>query len=387
MKEKYMTPDKKTETPKTCPTCGTRLSENATRCLVCGRTFAPETRKDTPNPVQNPKLPEFRLSLPVAIGLIIVVLGLGAALVFLILQTTGRVTTPTVTPTLTTTPTLTLTPTETATPTIGPTATPLPPREYTVKEGDLCSSIAAAYGVSIQSIADINNLPPDCGTLYVNTVLLIPQPTFTPTPLPTGTLSAAEATQQACGTVPYQVQEGDTLGLIAANYNISIQSIMNFNGMASDTVWEGMNLQLPLCERLPTAGPTPTATLAPPYAAASLLLPADGSVFSNVNEDIALQWSAVGTLRETEAYAVTIEDVTSGGERRLVQYTTDTKFTVPTSLRPLDNTFHIFRWSVVAVRQSGTTADGQPEYTVYGQVSQFRVFGWSGAPAGSTPAP
>ena len=382
-----MTPDKKSETPKTCPTCGTRLSENATRCLVCGRTFSPDTKKDSPNPVQNPKLPEFRLSLPVAIGLIVVILGLGAALVFFLLQTTGRVTTPTVTPTLTTTPTLTLTPTETATPTTGPTATPLPPREYTVREGDLCSSIAANYGVSIQSIADINNLPPDCVTLYLNTVLVIPQPTATTTPLPTATLSAGEATQQACGTVPYQVQEGDTLGLIAANYNISIQSIINFNGMASDIVYQGMNLNLPLCERLPTAGPTPTATLAPPYSAASLLLPADGSVFSNVNEAIALQWSSVGTLRENEAYAITIEDVTSGGERRLVQYTTDTKFTVPTSLRPLDNTFHIFRWSVVAVRQDGTTPDGQPEYTTYGQLSPYRVFGWSGTSGSTTPSP
>lgn len=381
-----MTPEKTTQTPKTCPTCGTRLSENATRCLVCGRTFTTTAKKTDETPIKNPKLPELKINLPAAIGLIVLILGLGAALIFVILQTTGRVATPTETPTPTLTPTLTLTPTATLEPTLGPTATPLPPQEYTVRENDLCSSIAVMYGVSIPSIANLNNLPPDCGTLYVGQKLLIPYPTPTVTPLPTSTMSAAEATQQACGTLSYQVTENDTLSSISANYNISIETIKNWNGLPNDIVWPGMFLNLPLCERMPTQGPTPTATLLPPYSAASLLLPVDGSVFTNVNDSIVLQWSSVGTLLSSEAYAVTVEDVTAGN-KRIVEYTTDTKFSVPTSLRPLDNTFHIYRWSVVAVRQSGNTPDGQPEYAVHGTESAFRVFGWSGTSGGATPAP
>jgi len=381
-----MTPESTSSTPKTCPTCGTRLSENATRCLVCGRTFETSPKKQETSPVQAPKLPELKVSLPAAIGLIVLILGLGAALIFVVLQSTGRVTTPTETPTQTITPTITLTPTATLEPTLAPTATPQPPREYIIKEGDLCSSIALMYGISIQSIADLNNLPPDCGTLYPGTKLLIPYPTPTPTALPTATLSAAEATQQACGTLPYQVTENDTLSSISANYNISIETIKTWNNLPNDIVWPGMFLNLPLCERMPTQGPTPTATLLPPYPAASLLLPSDGAVYTNVNDTIVLQWSSVGTLLETEAYAVTVEDVTSGSNR-IVEYTRDTKFTVPTTLRPLDNTFHIFRWSVVAVRQSGTTADGQPEYTIHGTVSAYRVFGWSGTAAAVTATP
>ncbi|HQK05374.1 MAG TPA: LysM peptidoglycan-binding domain-containing protein, partial [Anaerolineaceae bacterium] len=173
-----MTPENVSSTSKTCPTCGSRLSENATRCLVCGRTFTPAaTKKTETSPVQNPKLPELKVSLPAAIALIVLILGLGAALIFVILQTTGRVTTPTATPTVTNTPTLTLTPTATLEPTLGPTPTPVPPREYVVKEGDLCSSIALSFGVSIQSIASLNGLPPDCGILYPNTTLKIPWPT------------------------------------------------------------------------------------------------------------------------------------------------------------------------------------------------------------------
>lgn len=382
-----MSAENDTTHPKTCPTCGTRLSENATRCLVCGRTFTVSPKKESSTPVQNPKLPELKVSLPAAIALAVVILGLGAALIFVILQSTGRVTTPTITPTLTVTPTITLTPSPTLEPTAAPTATPLPPIEYAVKSGDICSTIALSFGVSIQSISELNNLPQDCGTLVVGQKLFIPRPTPTGTPPPTPTLSAAEATQQSCGVVSYQVKANDTLAGISANYNISIESIKNFNNLSGDSLFEGQYLNLPLCERLPTAGPTPTATLAPPYPQASLLLPVDGTVYSSVNDTITLQWSSVGTLRENEAYAVTVEDVTAGGDRKVVEYTRETKFIVPSSLRPLDNTNHIFRWYVVAVRQSGTTTDGQPIYVVYGTLSEYRVFGWSSSAGTSTQTP
>lgn len=383
-----MSPEPTTSSNRVCPTCGSRLSENATRCLVCGRTFSSSSKTvASTNPIQSPKLPELKLSLPAAIGLIILVLGLGAALIFLILQGTGRVTTPTATPTITLTPTSTSSPTPTVEPTIAPTATPLPPKEHVVSANEYCSSIALRYNVSVQSIVDLNNLPTDCGTLYIGQKLLIPIPTPMPTALPTATLSAAEATEQACGTLSYQIKEGDSLSSISANYNISVATIKSFNRLSSDNVMVGMYLSLPLCERMPTAGPTPTATLPPPYGAASLLLPADGVVYSNITDTINLQWSSVGTLRDGERYAVTIVDLTSGETKKVTQYVSDTKFTVPASLRPTDNSIHVFRWWVVAVRQTGSTNDGQPIYEAYGTISAFRVFGWSGSDGAATPTP
>ncbi len=383
-----MSPESTTSSNRVCPTCGTRLSENATRCLVCGRTFtnSPKAAASS-SPVQAPKLPELKLSLPAAIGLVILVLGLGAALIFLILQSTGRVTTPTVTPTVTLTPTSTGTPTPTIEPTQAPTTTPLPPKEHVVVANEVCSSIALQYNVSVQSIVALNNLPTDCGVLSVGQKLLIPIPTSTPTSLPTATLSAAEATAQACGNITYQVKENDTLSSISANYNISVTSIKTYNNLTSDNVMLGMYLSLPLCERIPTAGPTPTPTLPPPYGAPSLLLPADGIVYNNISDTITLQWSSVGTLREGERYAVTVVDVTSGETKKITQYVTDTKFTVPASLRPVDNSVHVFRWWVVPVRQTGSTSDGQAIYEVYGTTSAFRVFGWSGTGGASTPTP
>jgi hypothetical protein len=116
----------------------------------------------------------------------------------------------------------------------------------------------------------------------------------------------------------------------------------------------------------------------------NLLLPADGAVFTNANETITLQWASAGTLRENEAYAVFVQDVTAGGDQQTTQYVTDTKLIVPTTLRPADSTSHIFRWSVVVVRQTGTTRDGQPIYVTNGIMSQSRVFGWSGSVTATT---
>lgn len=378
-----MSPENSNTSPtKVCPTCGTRLSENATRCLVCGRNFSVTSKPSQANPVASPRLPELKLSLPLALGLIVLILGLGAAIVFLILQGTGHVASPTSTPTITLTPTNTVTPKPTAEPTLSATETPLAPIEYTVKIDDLCSSLAAIYHVSINSITQLNNLSTDC-VLLENQKILIPQPTPTVTAMPTGTLSPSEATEAACGSLQYQVKTGDTLSSISLNYNISVESLINYNSLPNDTVWVGMYLSLPLCQRLPTEGPTPTPTTPPPYAAASLLLPADGVVFSSITDTITLQWSSVGTLRDNEAYQVTIEDVTSGGSSRNVQYVTDTKLTVPASLRPLDNTSHIFRWWIIAARQAGSNADGTPIYETNGTTSDMRVFGWAGTNNGT----
>jgi LysM repeat protein len=389
-----MSPEQTSSTTKVCPTCGTRLNENATRCLVCGRTFT-STEKPTTGKsgVQGPHMPEVTLSLPIALGLMVIILGIGAAVVFALLRTTGRVVEPTITPTVTQTATITTTATATLTSTPVPTATPLPPVEYVVAQGDYCSTIAAFFKVSVQSIVLQNSLPADCGTLYVGQKLLVPQPTPTASPMPTATLSKADATEAACDKMDYTVNESDTLSGIAANYNVSIQTLKDYNGLTNDIVYQGQKITIPLCQRLPTPGPTPTPTLPPPYAAANLLLPADGAPYGSGNDTITLQWAAVGTLRENEAYQVNIEDVTEGAGRKLTETVTDTKYIVPISFRPNTTTPHVIRWYIVPVRQMGSSKDGNPIWQPAGAASLQRTFIWTGTAGGggntgaSSPAP
>jgi len=373
-----------------CPTCGTRLSENATRCLVCGTeltTKAATKSKKAESGMQASRMPEVTLGLPAALGALAVILLIGASGVYFSLRAGigGQLSEPTAA--LTPSETVTITPpaTETLEPTAIPTETPLPPFDYTVRAGDTCGLIAVNFGISTQSIIILNQLSSQC-FVSVGQVLKIPYPTPTPAPPPTSIPNEATQTAQACEKVPYTVQENDTLSSIALSYNVPQDAIKFYNGLSTDNVLLGQTIVVPLCERAATPGPTPTATLPPPYQAPPLLLPADGAAFSLANDVVSLQWASIGTLRENERYQVTIEDITSGQGRRLTEYVSDTKFIVPTSFRPNDDMAHVIRWWVTTVRQNGVDEQGQPVYDSAGAISDKRVFTWVGVAVEGTPS-
>ncbi len=363
-----------------CPKCGSRVSPTATRCVVCGNPLRAGGEAKRRSSAQ------VSLSLPAALGLLAVFSLLAAGLTFGALQLTGfgAPAEPTGTPTIT--PTITATREPSPTETLVSTATPEPPVQYTVVGGDQCLGLAAFFGVSVQSIVELNQLPASC-PLSIGQKLLIPHPTPTPLPPPTETLSPEEATDVACEKVTYTVKDNDTLGGITENYNVSIQAVMDYNGMTSQTIFAGQVLIVPLCERLPTPGPSPTATAPPPYPAPNLLLPRDGQAFTLADNAVTLQWAAVAPLGEDEAYQVIVEDLTEGsGTVRLVAEATDTKYIVPSSFRPSDVLPHILRWQVVTVRRAGTAEDGTTRWVDAGAPSVYRHFTWSGA-AGATPTP
>jgi LysM repeat protein len=328
-------------------------------------------------------MPEITLSLPLFLGMLLLLILIGAAVVLLIPGIANSILKPaglevvnfTATPSPTITASATTTPTITPSPLPTFTATPLPPIEYTIQPGDSCAAIAGLFDVSVNTIVLTNGLDAAC-SLTPGKTLLIPQPTPTAAPLATSTLSPLQATESSCQKVNHEVLSGQTLSGISLTYNVPAEAIRDYNGLSGDTVRLGQILIIPLCERRPTAGPTPTATAPPPYGPPNLLLPADGAVFTNPDDVVTLQWAAVDTLRSNEAYAVTILDVTDGGTRLTVEYVTETRLVLSADLRPLDTIPHILRWSVLTVRQTGTTTDGDPIWIPAGSVSTFRDFIW-----------
>jgi LysM repeat protein len=382
------TPEPKTAR-RICPTCGSRISAEAVRCVVCGAELRAERGKaKSPKGARAAGRPsQITLSLPAAIGVLagFVLITAGGTFAYTRISGGGSGRTPT--PTASATPTITNTAAPTPTETPVPTPTPLPPIEITLPPNYFCVDLAAVYNVSLQSILQLN---PGlrCDLLVVGQTILIPQPTATPAPPPTETLSAEDATGEACETVTYEVQEGEALSAIAENYNVSMQGIMDYNSMTGTTVYTGQRLVIPLCFRNPTPGPSPTPTSPPPYPAPNLLLPVDGAAFTLADDTVTLQWAAVAQLRENEFYQVVIEDVTEGsGTRRLSAYVTNTNWTVPVSFRPTGTVPHILRWWVTTVRQTGTNDAGNPLYASAGANSARRDFTWSASAVGPTPTP
>jgi LysM repeat protein len=117
-------------------------------------------------------------------GLLIVVIILAAIILTVLLIWGGAPEPAFPTPAPTTNTPLPTAATASSTPTTPPTALPTPaPLVYVVKEGDTLSSIAYAYGVSIQDIIEANRLAnPDM--LNIGQELIIPGHFITPTAVP-----------------------------------------------------------------------------------------------------------------------------------------------------------------------------------------------------------
>ncbi|HOZ38169.1 MAG TPA: LysM peptidoglycan-binding domain-containing protein [Anaerolineaceae bacterium] len=372
-----------------CPVCGTRISETATRCLVCGTALDGTATSKKEQPITSKRIPEVKMSLGALIGLGLLLLALIGVVIFLVInqQRAGTVAaTETEEPTQTATPTMTISPTNTPTLQPEPTWTPLPPLDYTVKANETCSDIAAQFNVSVQSIILANNLGTDC-MLSEGRTLKVPQPTLTPSPVPTATPEAMEIAADICtNTVSIVVSSSDTLQGIAMNYNVDMKDIQDFNKLTGTTIRQGDTLVIPLCDRLPTPGPTLTPTPLPPYPAPNLLLPRSGEAFSATDEGVTLQWAAVAALRSNEVYRIKVQDLTSVEEKILVEYVTDTKFILPSTFRPADGNPHIIQWSVTVARQINED-NNNPIYEEAGVMSSFRVFSWIGTGVQPTPAP
>src|SRR5512138_3821887 len=217
-----MTPEPASQKTQVCPTCGTRLSETAVRCPVCGTDLRPKAKPSAaPRPaersVQASRMPEVTLSLPVALGLLVLFLAVGATVVYAGLSAANRVINPTAVPTDTATIAPSPTPTDTPLPLPSATMTEQPPVKFTVQSGDTCGAIAAQFHTSVTAIIVRNNLNSLCTNLSIGQVLEVPLPTPTALPPPTATLSGAAATQDSCDKVVVTVQENDTLSSIAAN--------------------------------------------------------------------------------------------------------------------------------------------------------------------------
>jgi len=362
-----------------CPECKARVAEGAKTCLMCGgrleagRSFLPQVSLSMVPPAP---------LLGAALGVLLLV-SLWVLKPWRAIQL-GTYHTPT--PTLTLTPTPTSTATSTPTPTTAPTETATPQvTTYNVRTGDTLSLIAAQFGVSVQSIMEANNLPDPM--IQVGQELIIPE--AEPTPAAgaeiSGTPEAPTVTEAE--TTTYVVQEGDSLSEIAGRFNVSLDAIMEANGIANpDSLREGQTLVIPgrvTSTETPGIGgpPTPTISSQVVYQSPTLLGPPDGREFrrEEAESPVLLNWLSVGLLGEDEWYSVLVSFVATE-EAETIEISELTKansYLVPLEYRPpADAESHLVEWRVSVVRVVETEVEDSSEIIRIGRQSETRSFHW-----------
>ncbi len=134
---------------------------------------------------------------------------------------------------------------------------------YIVQRGDTLFGIATRFGVSLSSLAAANSIT-NLNLIFVGEQLTIPGPdggggTNPPPPPPTS------------GGGTYTIQRGDTLGLVAQRFGVSLANLINANSISNpNLIFVGQVLTIPGSggggDTNPPPGPTATSPAPPPPA-------------------------------------------------------------------------------------------------------------------------
>lgn len=187
-------------------------------------------------------------------------------------------------------------------------------------------------------------------------------PTFTVTPTlrqPTSTtIPTATAVSPTATAVPvvHVVQPGEVLGVIAKLYGVTVESIMEANGITdANLVRRGAELAIPSPVQTPRvtavqheATSTPTATAAYRDAAPVPLSPEADAVFAGRDALIVLTWASTATLGQSESFAVRFwcGEQEPGSPERF--YTSTSTWTVPATYYPAAGNNQCY-WTVQVV--------------------------------------
>ena len=107
---------------------------------------------------------------------------------------------------------------------------PIDDNYYVVQKGDSLWSISSKLGISVSDIKKSNNL--SSNNLSIGQVLIIPS-------------KKSDDEESNADENVYVVKKGDSLWLIAKNYNTSVDEIKRLNNLSSNTLSIGQRLKIP----------------------------------------------------------------------------------------------------------------------------------------------
>lgn len=152
------------------------------------------------------------------------------------------------------------------------TSTPGPDGKvvHTVEAYQALSTISTAYGVSVDTILQLNNLSIDW-PLQIGQKLIIHPSNVTPSPTPRPLTPIEKLTPASDGKYYHTVQNGESLAWIAGLYKVGLNDLMSWNGLdASSIIHPNEKL---LLQVTPPATITPTPNPATATMTATPVLP------------------------------------------------------------------------------------------------------------------
>lgn len=138
---------------------------------------------------------------------------------------------------------------------------------YTVKSGDSLGLIAVKYNMSVAKLKKLNKLSSDF--IYVSQKLKVTgkdvtqvkkTATSTAKTSTTKKVTTSKKTTTSTTAKTYSVSSGDSLGLIATKYNMSVSSLKELNNLKSDLIFVGQKLKVKGSTTTSTASKTPSKT-------------------------------------------------------------------------------------------------------------------------------
>ncbi len=417
-----------------CRSCDSVIEDNASHCPICGELYLesgdelelssvgpeeygvdggnddvqaegdPEDSVDMPELIIESRMQEKRSAFPTILLLGLIIFFAVAAL--WVLQNPGGIslalipTTTSVAPTQTLTPTWTPLPTDTLVPERTPTMTPIPapsdtpqnPRLHQVVAGENLFNLSLRYGVTLDSIAEMNGIPSNSG-LQVSQQIIIPWPTATP-PLARVAVEVGGETIVAdpaeCSM--YEIKSGDTFFEISARERMPLEALMAVNRLTEQSILQpGDTICIPNIIRggvlPPTPGPSPSAIATEPPPGPQLLYPVREADIEPSDGQLFLQWVAVKALADDEWYMVEFTDLTNVDTYPNRAFTRQTSLQIPSDWRHIIPETHRYRWVVQIINVTGERQDGSFIYTFGGNRSEDAYFKWIGAIPTATPRP
>lgn len=115
-------------------------------------------------------------------------------------------------------------------------------KTYTIVSGDTLSKIANKFSITLTDLKKWNNITSDL--IFPGNTLVVSKPTNT-----TNTNSAPASTTTTPPTTTansavYTIKSGDTLGKIAAQFDLSVSQLKKLNNLTSDLIFAGQKIKV-----------------------------------------------------------------------------------------------------------------------------------------------